>query len=169
MTRSYQKLLNDQAAAMDVRSLNVTEEDGGNASTDGKQIYLDPTFMQSVRGTAGEGGVRFVLAHELGHTVQGMRGGHAAEIDADRFAARSLARLGIDFGAVSGVMGLLGGADSKTHPSGSKRAQAVRDDHARDYDHTAALQKKQQQLRKMKRTWPKVKRDRNKTAREHTI
>lgn len=119
---TMQALADEQARSMGVASLPVQSQSDGNAATDGKAIFFNANFMQTVRSSAGDGGVRFVLAHEIGHARTGMGGGHKGELTADRWAARSVARLGFGWEAVSGVMRLLDPAASSTHPGRSTRA-----------------------------------------------
>jgi hypothetical protein len=111
----------EQANLMGTGAVPVVHEDDGYASTDGQAIYVNPSFISSVESAAGEGGVRFVIAHELGHIAQGMGGGHSAELEADQFAARSLAAAGFEQEAISGVMSILPSDTSETHPGSATR------------------------------------------------
>src|SRR5687767_13640813 len=96
-----QKLVSEQASVMGVGGVPVVEDPDDNAaSTDGKSIYFNSSFMSKIESSAGEGGLRFVLAHELGHIADGMGGGHGAELSADQFGARSVAAMGYDSKAV---------------------------------------------------------------------
>lgn len=118
----YNKIISEQAKHMGLSSaVPVIEEDNGFASTDGKAVYVNPGFMSKVESSAGEGGVRFVIGHELGHIAAGMGGGHGAELDADQFAARSVAAAGFDRKAIEGVMTHLPSDSSDTHPGSSTR------------------------------------------------
>lgn len=122
----YSKLAKEQARVMGMSPVHVVEEDSGNASTDGSKIYVNPSFMSKVESSAGEGGVRFILGHELGHIHHGMSGGHAAELEADQFGARSVAALNFDSKAITGVMTHLGSTESSTHPaSGTRETRAL--------------------------------------------
>ena len=109
---------------MGVGALPIVAETHGAASTDGKTVFYNPSFIAEVKGSGGEGAVRFILAHELGHAHNGMCGGHAGELLADEFAARSLAATGIDPEAIMGVAGHLNQSSTKTHPAASTRAAA---------------------------------------------
>ena len=93
----------------------------GNAATDGHAIYVNPKFMSKVASAGGEGAVRFVLAHELGHIEGGMVGGPDAELEADQFGARSLAMNGFEEKAIIGVMSHLNPSPTATHPAASSR------------------------------------------------
>ena len=122
----YNKLAKEQARVMGMSAVSVIEEDVGNASTDGSKIYVNPSFMSKVESSAGEGGVRFILGHELGHIANGMSGGHAAELDADEFGARSVAAMNYDTKVITSVMKHLGASESKTHPgSGTRESRAL--------------------------------------------
>lgn len=114
-------LVSEQARLMGIGAVPVVAENDGYASTDGQAIYVNPSFISSVESSSGEGGVRFVLGHELGHIAAGMGGGHGAELDADQFAARSVAAAGFDEKAISGVMSILPGDSSETHPGAGTR------------------------------------------------
>lgn len=118
---SLSKIASEQASIMGIGSVPIQNESDGYASTDGENIYVNPSFLANVEASAGEGGVRFVIAHELGHIAHGMGGGHQAELDADQFAARSVAAAGFDAEAISGVMSILPGEASDSHPGAGTR------------------------------------------------
>jgi predicted Zn-dependent protease len=120
------KLVAEQASVMGVGAVSVVPEDDGYASTDGKAIFVNPSFMSRIESSAGEAGLRFVLAHELGHIHQGMAGGHSGELDADKFGARSVAAMGYDFHSISQVMKHLPNETTKTHPGAGTREASAR-------------------------------------------
>lgn len=124
----YQKMVDEQARVMNVASMPVREDDRGSAATDLSTIFINPKFAAKIAGTSGENGVRFVLAHELGHARGGARGGHEGEYAADRWAAQSVARLGIGFDAIKGVMSHLNLHDTKSHPAAGARAAQAQDE-----------------------------------------
>lgn len=99
----------------------------GTAETDGESFFYDAHFMQHIESLAGEDGVRFVVAHEMGHQVGGMHnGGHDGEFMADEFAARAMASMGADFDAIASVFSFLDAPGSETHPSTSSRSSRAR-------------------------------------------
>ncbi len=115
------KIVSEQAKIMNIRAVPVVEEDTGNASTDGKAVYVNPQFMSKIENSAGEGGVRFVLSHELGHIAAGMGGGQQAELDADQMAARSVAAAGVKRSSIQAVMTHLPKESSESHPGAGAR------------------------------------------------
>jgi len=116
------QLANEQAQMMGLSPVPVIAEAGGNASTDGSHIFYDPNFMSGIESSAGEAGLRFVLAHELGHIYNGMAGGHEGELSADAFAARSLAKMGLGTEGIDGVAAHLNSSATSTHPASTQRA-----------------------------------------------
>ena len=120
---SYSQLVDEQAAVMGVTGVPVVEENFGNASTDGSAIFINRDFFSKVESAAGEGGVRFVLAHELGHIHQGMCGGHEGELSCDEFGARSVAAKGFGSQVIHNVMGALNAESTATHPGAGSRAK----------------------------------------------
>ncbi len=127
----YNRLAKEQARVMGMAPVPVVEESHGNASTDGGKIYVNPSFMSKIETDAGEGGVRFILGHELGHIHHGMSPGHAAELDADDFGARSVAAMNYDTRVIAGVMKHLGSSASATHPASSARETRALEAHRR--------------------------------------
>lgn len=121
----YQKIVEEQARAMNVTACPVQEQGFGSAATDLSTIYINPRFADKIYGTSGLNGIRFVLAHELGHARGGARGGHEGEHLADRWAAQSVARVGVGFDAISGVMSHLNQQATKSHPGAGERASAA--------------------------------------------
>jgi hypothetical protein len=121
----YQRLVDEMAAAMNVSSVPVQEQSHGSAATDLSTIFINPKFAASVESKSGVNGIRFVLAHELGHARGGARGGHEGEYAADRWAAQSIARLGLSSDPIHGVMSTLNSKSTATHPAGSDRASAA--------------------------------------------
>lgn len=126
------KLINETAAHMGATPMNAESADVNCAETDGHTLFYNTSFMSQIESVGGEDGLRFVVAHELGHQVGGMdNGGHAGEFMADEFATRCLVEMGADFESISGVFGMLHGMNphgSETHPaagSRSMRAQTV--------------------------------------------
>lgn len=120
------KLVSEQAKIMGIRAAPVVEEDTGNASTDGQSVFVNPQFMSKIENSSGEGGVRFVLAHELSHIAAGMGGGPQAELDADQMAARSVAAAGVNRSAIQSVMTHLPSESSDSHPgSGARETVAL--------------------------------------------
>jgi len=155
---------------MRVAPMPVTLEADGNAATDGQKIYVNPQWMAGVEASAGEGGVRFVMAHELGHANQGMGGGHAAELNADRFAARSIARQGYDFDVVQQTMSRLNQTSTKTHPgAGQRLTNAKKEYHSEQkIEHESFMH-----VTRKRRTRTKIpvtrRADRNKLQRENAL
>jgi hypothetical protein len=119
----YGKIADEQARLMGAASLPVHEAPVANLETDGQAIWVNPAFASEIESSAGEDGLRFVLAHELGHAHCGMHHcGHHGEFLADEFAARSLALHGGDVAAIAGVFGMLDPHDSASHPASGSRA-----------------------------------------------
>jgi hypothetical protein len=123
MAKMYDTMLEEQAKAMGVSAVPVEEEEGGKGSTDGDTIYVNREFFSDIEDRAGEGGVRFILAHELGHIEHGMAGGPEAELECDEFGARSIAATGFGAGAIRNVMGALNQTATETHPGAAERTQ----------------------------------------------
>lgn len=121
----YQKLVDEQAAAMNVSTVPVKEQPFGNAATDKSTIFINSKFAAKIYSSSGVNGVRFVLAHELGHARGGAGGGHAGEYAADRWAAESVANKGIGHDAITGVMSNLNKEATETHPAAADRAAAA--------------------------------------------
>lgn len=120
------KIVSEQANIMGIRSVPLVEEETGNASTDGKAVFVNPQFMSKIESSGGEGGVRFVIAHELGHIAAGMGGGPQAELDADQLAARSVAAAGVNRSSIQAVMTHLPDESTDSHPgAGAREAVAL--------------------------------------------
>ena len=124
---NYQQLVDEQANAMGVSSLPVETESTGNAATDLKRIFINPDFASQIHTTAGINGIRFVLAHELGHARApgGAAATHDGELAADRWAAQSIARIGIGLSPAEAVMRSLHPHATETHPGSDTRMGAV--------------------------------------------
>lgn len=151
------KIVSEQARILNIRPVPVIEEDTGNASTDGRSVFVNPQFMSKIESSGGEGGLRFVLSHELGHIAAGMGGGPQAELDADQLAARSVAAAGFGQHAIQGVMTHLPGESSETHPGASAREavalQAYKTERTyQDEDEHASKKKKLKKSEKHDRT-----------------
>src|SRR5262249_20892669 len=95
-------MMKDAAESMDVAPMTIVSGSHiQNAETDGSTLFYNEEFMSSLAVSAGEDGVRFVVAHELGHQLHGMgNSGHEAEYMADEYAAQHLAQIG---GGVGGT------------------------------------------------------------------
>lgn len=169
MSGKYQRLVSEQAASMGMSPLPVVMEETGNASTDGQNIFLNLQWMTELESTAGEGGVRFVLAHELGHVADGMGGGHSAELSADAFAARSLARSGHDAGAIDAVGTKLNDTASATHPAASQRVSSARSTHSHERETLHFMKKESVTRSRLQQLPPRQKADRNRNTREHAL
>ena len=52
------KIVSEQARIMGIGSVPVVEEDTGNASTDGRAVFVNPSFMSKIESSGGEGGLR---------------------------------------------------------------------------------------------------------------
>lgn len=116
-------LVGEAAEDMGAVPLVMRAEDVPYAETDGSSMFYNPSFMSDVENHAGEDGVRFILAHEMGHQVGGMdNGGHGGEFMADEYAARCLARMGASFESIANVFSMLNSPGSETHPASSARA-----------------------------------------------
>src|SRR5262249_45057532 len=120
-------MMKDAAESMDVAPMTIVSGSHiQNAETDGSTLFYNEEFMSSLAVSAGEDGVRFVVAHELGHQLHGMgNSGHEAEYMADEYAAKHLAQIGGDVEAISGVMTylhILSPDANETHPAPSSRA-----------------------------------------------
>ncbi len=116
------EMMTETTRAMGGTPLALTTDTVENAATDGASLFYNPSFFSQLESAAGDDGVRFVIAHELGHQVNGLSmGGHAGEYAADAFAARALARAGGNFAAISSVFTFLGGEACDSHPSSSSR------------------------------------------------
>ena len=121
------EMMDDAAFQLDATPMRIKSDDVSGAETDGSTMYYDPGFLSQVQSAAGDDGVRFIVAHELGHQVGGMYvGGHAGEFMADEYAARAMARMGASFGAIESVFGFLNASESKSHPSSSARLANAR-------------------------------------------
>ncbi len=131
------QLLREQAQAMGMSAVPLVPEGDGMASTDGNAVFYNPSFMSDIESTAGEAGLRFILAHELGHIHNGMTGGHRGELEADAFAARSLATLGYGTDSIDGVAAHLNTSATATHPSAAVRASAAKSAHSTAESKTA--------------------------------
>ena len=169
MATKYAKLCDEQAAVMNAEPLPVVEEETGNASTDGSTVFVNPKWMESLEADSGQGAVRFVLSHELGHAEAGMGGGGDAELGADRFAARSVARQGFDFEAISGVEGHLNAQSTESHPAAWSRMAVARQDFDRQRARDEEIAKKRLKARERAAVPRRVRADRNRVVREHTI
>ena len=118
-----QALVDEQAALMGVASVPLHMDEGEDAaSTDLESIRLSPKFASHVISVGGEGALRFVIAHELGHARGGAGGGHGGELEADRWAAHSLVHAGVGPEAIEGVMSTLPSESSETHPGAGVRS-----------------------------------------------
>jgi hypothetical protein len=119
-------LINETAAHMGARPLGAEACDVNCAETDGHTLFYNSTFMSQIEAAGGEDGVRFVVAHEMGHQLGGMdNGGHGGEFMADEYATRCLVEMGADFESIRGVFGMLHGMNphgSETHPAAGSRA-----------------------------------------------
>jgi hypothetical protein len=133
----YQSLVNEQAASMGVSPLPVEEQSFGSAATDLSKIFINPSFAERVHSTSGLDGLRFVLAHELGHARGNAGGGHSGEHAADRWAAQSVAKMGVGFEAITGVMGHLNQAATDSHPGAGDRVNQARDAYAQSVEKDA--------------------------------
>lgn len=121
------EMMDDAALQLGATPMRIKSDDVTGAETDGSTMFYDPGFMSQVQSAAGEDGVRFIVAHELGHQVGGMYvGGHAGEFMADDYAARALARMGASFSAIESVFSFLNANESKSHPSSSARLSNAR-------------------------------------------
>lgn len=171
MTPNYQALVSEQAAMLSVPALPVVTDERDSASTDGARIFLGPQFMHNVFAAGGEGGVRFVLAHELGHTAIGMGlGGPTAELEADRIAARSVAALGFDLDAIAGVMSLLPSQQSESHPGSGQRMASATVEFNDVATKNAIESERELRHQRFEGQVPAVDRpDRNRNIREHAI
>jgi hypothetical protein len=122
-------LMHEMAGVMGATPLAAKSDNVNCAETDGKTFFYNPEFMARIETAGGEDGVRFVLAHEMGHQVGGMENdGHAGEYMADELATRALAQMGADFDGIAGVFGELDKLNphgTETHPAASvRKAQA---------------------------------------------
>ncbi len=118
--KDMKELMRETAETMGAVPLAVTPDNVSCAETDGATFFYSSSFMNEIEAAGGEDGVRFVLAHEMGHQVGGMdNGGHEGEFMADEFATRALAQMGADFESIQGVFAKLEGMrseESPTHP-----------------------------------------------------
>ena len=126
MAADITKLIDETAAHMGAVPMAASAEDVNCAETDGQTLFYNSSFMSQIESVGGEDGVRFVVAHEMGHQVGGMENdGHAGEFMADEYATRCLVEMGADFDSIKGVFGMLHGMNptgSETHPAASARA-----------------------------------------------
>jgi predicted Zn-dependent protease len=132
----YSRLVVEQADAMDMNAVSIVENDEPYASTDGHSIFVNPQFMSKIDSNAGEGGVRFVIAHELGHIHQGMTAGPASELQCDEFAARSIAATGQDESVIPAVMRELNSEATESHPGSSERQERAMEAHEKEVGKT---------------------------------
>jgi hypothetical protein len=120
------KMMGEIADKMGVEPLGVTSAEVQNAETDGSTLFFNPSFMSSIEAAAGEDGVRWVFAHELGHQVGGMHVcGHEGEFMADEFATRSLVQMGGSFDSIEQTLNFLHSMspeENETHPAPRSRA-----------------------------------------------
>jgi hypothetical protein len=133
----YQSLVNEQAASMGVSPLPVEEQNFGSAATDLSKIFINPSFAERVHSTSGIDGLRFVLAHELGHARGSAGGGHSGEHAADRWAAQSVAKMGVSFEAITGVMSHLNQSATDSHPGAGDRVTQARDAYTQSLERDA--------------------------------
>lgn len=177
---NYQQLLSEQAAEMGMTAPAVVLETTGNASTDGRQVYVNPNWMARIEADSGEGGVRFVLAHELGHCADGMSQGHGGELRADQFAARSISRTGFGFDTIEVVGKHLNQEATSSHPASPQRIGQAKEHMAAEQAATAQQQRGEQVAnvqqnrgkivrRFGERTPVRRKADRNRNTREHAL
>lgn len=125
---TIEKLIEEMADDMGATPLRAKDDAVNYAETDGETLFYNAGFMRSIEVAAGEDGLRFVVAHEMGHQLYGMgHGGHEAEFMADEFAARSLARVGGDLGSITSVFNLLNSPSSDSHPASSSRHARAKD------------------------------------------
>lgn len=116
------ELMSESAHQLGGTPMAVQVDNVNCAETDGSTLFYNSQFMSDLESAAGTDGIRFVVAHELGHQVGGMeQGGHSAEFMADAFAARALAQSGCQFSAIEKVFSFLGPGVSDSHPSSSSR------------------------------------------------
>ncbi len=98
---------------------------------DARAVIVDSAFLERI--AASDWAKKFVLAHELGHHVEGhtLTGGstHQKEYEADAFAARVLVRMGASLEqTLRGIQGLpIETAPSVTHPRRADRMRRVKD------------------------------------------
>lgn len=126
MSTPYQKLVDEQAAVMGVQPLPVVTENEGSAATDMSHLFINPSFASELHQSSGEAGLRFVVAHELGHARGGAGGGHEGELSADRWAAHSLVHAGLGPEAIDGVMAKLDSTPTESHPGPAQRQSHAR-------------------------------------------
>lgn len=121
-------MMSETATQLGGRPMATREDNVSCAETDGSTLFYSGSFMSALESHAGSDGVRFVVAHELGHQIGGMEiGGHAGEFMADAYAARALAQSGGDFSAIASVFSFLGeDGSSETHPSNGARLERAR-------------------------------------------
>jgi hypothetical protein len=116
------ELMSETAHQLGGTPMAVQPDNVNCAETDGSTLFYNTRFMSDLESAAGTDGVRFVIAHELGHQVGGMEvGGHSAEFMADDFATRALAQSGAQFSAIEKVFSFLGPGGSESHPTSSSR------------------------------------------------
>ena len=116
MSVDLDELALETAKEMGATPMDVKTDDIQGVETDGKSLFYNPYTMSRIGTAGGDDGLRFVVAHELGHQVGGMDvGGHKGEFMADDYAARALARAGGDVKGISGVFSVI--TESPTHPS----------------------------------------------------
>jgi len=118
-------LISETAGQMGAVPMAASAEDVNCAETDGQTLFYNSSFMSQIESVGGEDGVRFVVAHEMGHQLGGMdNGGHEGEFMADEYATRCLVQMGADFESISGVFGMLHSMNptgSETHPAAGSR------------------------------------------------
>jgi hypothetical protein len=138
------QLAQETAKEMGATPLDVKVDNIGGVETDGRSFFYNPSALEEIGSAAGDDGLRFVVAHELGHQMGGMYvGGQSGEFMADDYAARALARSGGDIQAISGVFSVVD--ESPTHPAPVQRdaraRAAYRDESKRDIDMDVPINK----------------------------
>jgi hypothetical protein len=93
-------------------------------------IAYDPSFLDRLNGTANtKWAAIFVLAHEVGHHVEGhtVASGcsRRAELQADAFATRVLHAFGANLQQTKAGMTALGGSGGACHPPSSERTKHI--------------------------------------------
>jgi hypothetical protein len=99
-----------------------------------RYIFYDPSWLQGLHSTDGPSWtIYFIFAHEIGHHLLNHplydKGDHKQlELDADRFAGFTLARMGAPLEDIlRAVDAIPSERDSKSHPARDRREKAARE------------------------------------------
>lgn len=107
----------------------AADEDNAFATVAGgrKILVIDVGFLQKLNQVAGtEWAAISVIAHEVGHHIDGFSGGPRGELRADYWSGQALQRLGASrIAATKAILATGTDFDTESHPNKTRRAAVI--------------------------------------------